>query len=148
MSLGELSRGLHATPLDLAAGFFVPVAIHRSGATVSDSISVVSMVLAVIFMLGVWRLTLRLDMRKETRVGVALALVLSGLLQAFAGYAESTGLLLALAPWWWVEVLAPHGSRRQAARSVRRRPATESPAGSAASSSLSGSAASSWGRPA
>ena len=116
VSLGELFNALHATPLDVSINFFVPIALHRAGVLLIRSVSILSLVLAAVFLAGVWRLTRRVAPEPGLRLPVAVALVMTGALEAFAGYAESTGLLLALAPWWWAELLEPLATRRQAGR--------------------------------
>jgi hypothetical protein len=106
-SVAEWSVRLHASPLDVVIMVFGPIELHRLGLPVSVAVSWVSLALALAFFAGVWRLAGVLSPPVELRVALALALALAGSLEAFAGYAESGGLLLAAGIWWWAELLAP-----------------------------------------
>src|SRR5437660_1461531 len=55
---------------------------------------------------------------RDIRFAVALALALGGVLEAFAGYAESAPLLLAAAAWWWWALARPHTTPGRAATAV------------------------------
>src|SRR5262249_46483874 len=116
--LAEWSRRLHTSPLDLGVNFLIPVGIHRLGPTILYGLSLVSLFAGLAYLAGVWRVSGRLQPAQGTRVALGAALVLSGTLQAFAGYAESAGLLLAAAAWWWAELLAPLDSPGQGARAA------------------------------
>jgi hypothetical protein len=116
VSLAEMFRDLHAPPLDVGVNFLAPIALHRAGLGVTESVSLLSMALGVLYLAGVWRLAGRLAREPRLRPPIALVLALTGALEAFAGYAESTGLILALAPWWWAELLRPITSWRVAVR--------------------------------
>jgi hypothetical protein len=118
VTLGEWSTRLHANPLDIVVDFLGPIGLRRMGASLSQGISLVSVALALIFFAGVWRATGRLGSPPEARLALCAALVLGGTLEAFAGYAESAGLLLATAAWWWAEMLAPLDGTRQALRTA------------------------------
>lgn len=114
----EWSRKLHANPLDFAINFFAPVALTRLGLTVLQAVSLVSLVLALMWFAGLWRLSGRLAVPAPFKLSLCAALALSGALEAFAGYAESSGLLLVAATWWWAELLAPIEDRRAAFRAA------------------------------
>ena len=116
VTLAEWATRLHANPLDVAIDFLVPIGLRRLGATLTQGVSIVSAALALVYFAGAWRLTGRLGLPRETRAASCAALVCAGTLQAFAGYAESAGLLLATAVWWWAEMLAPLDRPRQALR--------------------------------
>ena len=118
VTLAEWATRLHASPLDIAIDFLVPIGLRRLGATVIQGVSMVSAALAIVFFAGAWRLTGRLGLPREARAAACAALVCAGTLQAFAGYAESAGLLLATAVWWWAEMLAPLDRPRQALRTA------------------------------
>jgi hypothetical protein len=118
VTLAEWSTRLHANPLDIVVDFLAPIGLGRLGASLSQGVSLISMALALIFFAGVWRATGRLGAPAEARVALCAALMLGGTLEAFAGYAESAGLLLATAAWWWAEMLAPLDGTRQAARTA------------------------------
>jgi hypothetical protein len=116
VTLSEWATRLHANPLDIAVDFLVPIGLRRAGLSIFESVSVVSAALATLFLAGVWRATGRLGLPEDARVAACGAIALAGTLQAFAGYAESAGLLLAGAAWWWAEMLAPLDRPRQALR--------------------------------
>jgi len=118
VTLAEWATRLHANPLDIAIDFLVPIGLRRLGATITQGVSLVSAALALVFFAGAWRLTGRLGLPREARAASCAALVLAGTLEAFAGYAESAGLLLATAVWWWAEMLAPLDRPRQALRTA------------------------------
>ncbi len=116
-SIEEWSHTLHANPLDILVNFLGPIGLQKTGASVLQGIQTAAFLLALLYLWGAWRLAgvvSRPDARE--RAAVALALVLSGTLQAFAGYAESTGLLLVTAAWWWAEMLRPMAKPRDATR--------------------------------
>ena len=115
---GEWSRKLHANPLDIALNFFATSGLSRLGLTVLQSVSVLSLALALAWFAGLWRLCARLAAPAPLRLSLCAALALTGALEAFAGYAESAALLLAAAAWWWAELLAPIGDRARAARAA------------------------------
>ena len=69
--------------------------------------SAVSLALAVVFFAGLWRVARVLRPAEECEPAFVAVLAATGLLQAFAGYAESAGVLLATAVWWWAMMLAP-----------------------------------------
>ncbi len=116
--VGEWSHKLHANPLDIAINFFAPVALTRLGLTVLQAVSLVSLVLALAWFAGLWRLSGRLAVPAPLKLSLCAALALTGSLEAFAGYAESSGLLLAAAAWWWAELLAPIEGRRAAIKAA------------------------------
>jgi hypothetical protein len=82
------------------------------------AVSCVSLALALIYMAGVWRIAARLAVAAEARATLCAAILMSGTLLAFAGYAESAGLLLAAGAWWWAELLAPLDRPPQAVRAA------------------------------
>ena len=114
----EWSRKLHANPLDIALNFFATVGLSRLGLTVLQSVSVLSLALALAWFAGLWRLCARLGAPAPLRLSLCAALALTGALEAFAGYAESAALLLVAAAWWWVALLAPIGDRARAVRAA------------------------------
>ena len=116
VALLEWSRRLHSAPLDLAVDFLLPVGLVRAGLDVADAVSCVSVLLALAFLAGLARLVVRLDVAPEGRHAVFVAMVLAGTLEAFAGYAEVAGLVLATLAWWWVVLLGPLDSRGRASR--------------------------------
>lgn len=124
VTLAEWQTRLHANPLDIVVDFLAPIGLRRLGASLAQGVSLVSAALALVFFAGAWRVTGRLGLPGGTgggggaRVATCAALILAGTLQAFAGYAESAGLLLASAVWWWAEMLAPLDRPRQALRTA------------------------------
>ncbi len=114
VTLAEWATRLHANPLDIVIDFLLPIGLRRLGASLYQSVSLVSAALAVAFFAGVWRVTGRLGLPSEARIASCAAIACAGTLQAFAGYAESAGLLLASAVWWWAEMMAPLDRPRQA----------------------------------
>jgi hypothetical protein len=117
-ALPEWATRLHANPLDIAIDFLVPIGLRRLGATITQAVSIVSTALAIAYLAGAWRLTGRLALSPGTRVAACAALVGAGTLEAFAGYAESAGLLLVTAMWCWAEMLAPLDRPAQAWRTA------------------------------
>jgi hypothetical protein len=116
ISFVEWAQRLHTNFLDFVFNFLVPIGAQRLLPSVLDGVSVASLLLAAAFFAGVWRLSSRLGAPPAAQLALCAALVLAGTLELFAGYAESTGLLLAAATWWWAEALAPLDSLRPAAR--------------------------------
>jgi hypothetical protein len=114
VTLAEWATRLHANPLDIVVDFLLPIGLRRLGASLTQGVSLVSAALALVFFAGAWRATGRLGLSAAARVATCAALVLAGTLQAFAGYAESAGLLLACAMWWWAEMMSPLDRPRQA----------------------------------
>jgi hypothetical protein len=115
-NLREWSRRLHANPLDIVVDFLVPIGLGRLGLSITRGVSAVSSLLALLYLIGLWRLAGRLGVAPAQRLALTIALGLAGTIQVFAGYSESTGLLLATVTWWWAEMLAPLDTRRQAWR--------------------------------
>ncbi len=113
---GEWANRLHANPLDIVVNLMAPAALQRAGCTLRDAVSAVCAALALLYFAGLWRITARLGVTPGSRLPIALALGLTGVLEAFAGYAESAGLLAAATAWWWAEALAPLSGTRQALR--------------------------------
>lgn len=120
-----LPAELHANPLDLLVNALATTGLVRLGLESRAAIGVISFVLACVFFAGVWRLTAALvpappvarsARHHDTRARVAFAALLAatGSLEAFAGTAESAGLLLATAVWWWVAMLRPLDRPRRA----------------------------------
>ena len=118
VSLNEWSTRMHANPLDIVVNFLGPIGGRRLGLSISQSVSLFSLLLALVFFTGVWRISGRLGAPAGLRIAVCAALALAGTLEVFAGYAESSGLLLATAAWWWSEMLAPLAGRAQAFRTA------------------------------
>ena len=113
---GEWASRLHANPLDIVVNLMAPVALQRAGWPLRDAVSTLCAALALLYFAGLWRVTGRLGVATGLRLPIGLALGLTGVLEAFAGYAESAGLLAATTAWWWAEALAPLSGTRQALR--------------------------------
>jgi hypothetical protein len=118
VTFAEWSTRLHANPLDIVVDFLAPIGLQRLGASLFQGVSLVSAALALVFFAAVWRAVGRLGAPPEARVALCAALAVGGTLEVFAGYAESAGLLLATAAWWWAEMLAPLDGTRQAAHTA------------------------------
>jgi len=118
VTLAEWATRLHASPLDIVIDFLVPIGLRRLGASLTQGVSLVSATLALAFFAGVWRVTGRLGLPNGARLASCAAIAFAGTLQAFAGYAESAGLLLASAVWWWAEMMAPLERPGQALRTA------------------------------
>lgn len=116
VTLREWSKELHANPLDIAVNVLGPIGLHRLGVPFAAAVSVVTLLLGLAFFGGAWRLTGRLGGPPALRVPLTAALVIAGSLEVFAGYSESTGLLLACGVWWWAEMLGPLDRRGAALR--------------------------------
>ncbi len=117
--LSALASILHAAPLDLAVNVWLPLAPRRGvRASAADAVSVVCALELLVFSSGVWRLTRRITGGGDpvTRVLLAAVLCMGGSLEVYAGYAESAGLVLAIAPWWCDALLAPLARPRDAWR--------------------------------
>jgi hypothetical protein len=98
---------LHANPLDLAVNVAGPLALGAAGLPMGAALSTVSLLLALAHLGGAFRLAGRLGVPVALQGPLALALATSGVLEAFAGYADSAGLVAAAAMWWWAGMLAP-----------------------------------------
>ena len=109
---------LHAHPLDILVNVLCVTALTRSGVSVIQAVSIVSWLLGALFLAGCWRLAGRSSPDRATRWGLTAAIALSGVLVAFAGYAESAGLVAVATVWWWAEFLAPLATRGQAWRTA------------------------------
>jgi hypothetical protein len=107
LALRERAQEFHAQPLDLALDLMGPTALARRGWSAPDAVSVVSLGLAAVFFAGLWRLARVMRPAPDCEPAFIAVLAGTGLLQAFAGYAESTAVLLATAVWWWAVTLAP-----------------------------------------
>lgn len=105
--LAEWASGLHAQPLDLLVAVPLTAAISHAMPSVEIALSLVSLVLALGYLGGLWAAVRALTPDASARVPLWLAVTLAGTLLAFAGYPESAGLLLAAAAWWWAALLAP-----------------------------------------
>lgn len=113
---GSWRAQLHANPLDIIVDILGVAALQGAGLSVIQAVSLVSWILAVLFLAGCWRLAGRLSPDAGARWGLTAALALSGTLVAFAGYAESAGLVAVTTVWWWAEALAPLSTGAQAWR--------------------------------
>ena len=109
---------LLVSPLDFALDVWGATLVHGLGIRLPVSISILGLALGLAYLGGAWRLSGRLGGASELRIALALALSLTGTLEAFAGYAEVAGLVAAASIWWWAELLAPMRSRGQALRSA------------------------------
>lgn len=118
MDLGEWARQIHAQPLDLVVNYLLPIAWARTGQTVIQSVQLASLLQGLAFAWVIWLVSARLAPPAGARVLVCLALALSGVLEAFAGYAESAGVVLVAGAWWWCEMLAPLDRRSRVVRLV------------------------------
>jgi hypothetical protein len=118
VTMTEWSTRLHANPFDILIDFLVPIGLRRLGLPLVGAVSAVTAVLALVYLAGLWRIIGRLNVAREARVPLWGAMVLSGALLAFAGYAESAGLLLAAAAWWWSEMMSPLDRPHQAWRTA------------------------------
>lgn len=116
LALGEWARQIHAQPLDLVVNCLLPVAWVRSGHTVIQSVQLVSLLQGLAFMWVIWQVSARLSPPTGARVLVCVALAMSGVLEVFAGYAESAGVVLVAGAWWWCEMLAPLNRRSRVVR--------------------------------
>jgi len=118
VTMTEWSTRLHANPFDILIDFLAPIGLRRLGLPLVGAVSAVTAALALVYLAGLWRITGRLKVAREVRVPLWGAMVLSGALLAFAGYAESAGLLLAAAAWWWSEMMSPLDRPHQAWRTA------------------------------
>jgi hypothetical protein len=109
---------LHANPLDIVVDILGVAGLQALGVPVLTAVSIVSWTLAILFFALAYRLAGRLSSDPAARVGLTAALALSGVVVAFAGYAESAGLVAVTTIWWWAEALAPLDTRAQAWRTV------------------------------
>lgn len=116
MDLGEWARQIHAQPFDLVVNCLLPVAWVRAGHTVIQSVQLASLLQGFAFVWVIWQVSARLAPPAGARVLVCLALAMSGVLEAFAGYAESAGVVLVAGAWWWCEMLAPLDRRSRVVR--------------------------------
>lgn len=109
-----LGRQLHAQPLDNVLNVSGVLLLARAGVPLEVAIAVASLVLALVYFAGAGRLVSRLA-PAGGREPLLVAFVLAGTLEAFAGYAESGGIVLAAGVWWWALMLEPLPDRRRAA---------------------------------
>ena len=109
---------LHANPLDIVVDILGVAGLQALGVPVLTAVSIVSWTLAILFFALAYRLAGRLSSDPAARVGLTAALALSGVVVAFAGYAESAGLVAVTTIWWWAEALALLDTRAQAWRTV------------------------------
>jgi hypothetical protein len=116
--LSDWAARIHAAPLDAAVNVLGVVVLRGLGLEPRDAVSVLAALLALGFAIGMGRVAERLDPPKELRLALTIALSLTGMLEAFAGYAESAGLVAAIAVWWWAQMLAPLRRPRDAVKLV------------------------------
>ncbi|HYM79922.1 MAG TPA: hypothetical protein VEY91_00770 [Candidatus Limnocylindria bacterium] len=116
VAFGDWVVRLHASPLDVAVNVLLPIQLHRLGLPIRDVISLVGALLGFVYFASWWRAVPRLGAPPDTRVPFALALALTGTLEAFAGYAESAALVAAAGAWWWSELIGPLARPRHAVR--------------------------------
>jgi len=107
---------LHTQPLDSLVNVYGVCFLAAHGLKPEKAGSLVSFLLAALYIAGVARLARVLTRGVEDRAILCTALVLGGTLQAFAGYAESAGLMLVAAVWWWAALLVPVDGRAPALR--------------------------------
>lgn len=113
--LSAWARQIHAQPVDLAMNLLLPVRLLQSTNSIATTVSIVSWLLAVPALACAWAIARRLDAGRDATWGLWLALVAWGGLQAYAGYAESAGLTLLTALAWWLAMLRPVATPRDAA---------------------------------
>jgi len=101
------SQTLHASPLDLLVDVVPAVRLHEQGARIADAVAWTGIALALVYLVLAWRLARRLLPGSDVAAPLALAIVLTGTLEAFAGYADSAGLVAVVAIGWWTEILSP-----------------------------------------
>ena len=109
---------LHAAPLDMAFDVLPPLLLHTQGLTVANSVAWVDAGLALAYMALAWRLASRLAPEAGLIGPLAFAVVLTGVLEAFAGYADSAGLIALAAMGWWAEIMPPLERPAQAWRAT------------------------------
>lgn len=114
--LAGWARQLHAQPLDLVVNLLLPSRLYASSGSMALAVSVASLLLALGAFAAAWSLASRLDGGRGTAWGLWLALLAWGGMQAFAGYAEAAGIVIATLLACWAAALAPLGSRGAAAR--------------------------------
>lgn len=114
--LAHAANTLHAAPLDLLLNVIPAVALHGLGMRISTAVAWVGAVQALLFMALAWKLARHLAPGPSLLGPLALAIVLTGVLEAFAGYADSASLVALVALGWWSEILVPLDRRAQAWR--------------------------------
>lgn len=114
--LAGWARQLHAQPLDLLVNLLLPSRVYASTGSLPLAVSGTSLLLALAAFAAAWALASRLDAGRGSAWGLWLALVAWGGLQAFAGYAESAGLVIATLLACWAAALAPLAGRGAAVR--------------------------------
>ncbi len=107
---------LHANPLDIAVEILGVLSLQRLGLSLFQAVAMISFALVLAYGAGCWRLAGRLGAAPALRLALALALAMTGTLEAFAGYAEAAGVVAVAAVWWWAEMLAPLEGAAQAWR--------------------------------
>lgn len=113
-SLAGWARQLHAQPLDLALGLLLPGRLATWTDSPALAFSLVSCLLALVYLAGAWRLAARLVPEPAATWGLWLALIAWGGIEAYAGYAESAGVSLAAAVWFWAAMFTPLSRTRVA----------------------------------
>lgn len=113
--LREWARQLHAQPLDLVLQLLLTSRVYASTGSMAVAVSLTSLVLALAAFGAAWRVATRLDAVRGAAWGLWLALLMWGGLQAFAGYAESAGLVIASLLACAAVMLSPLATRRDAA---------------------------------
>jgi hypothetical protein len=107
LPFAELTWRVHMAPLDALLEVSLPLALARFGVPPREAISALSLLLFLVFAGGLARALASPPAVRGLRAPLAAAVLLSGTIEAFAGYPESAGLLLAAAAWWWAALLAP-----------------------------------------
>ncbi|HVP14820.1 MAG TPA: hypothetical protein VMS88_04710, partial [Terriglobales bacterium] len=110
MSFGDLTWRLHMHPLDGLLETWIPLALVRHGMSPRAALSAVSLALFLLFAAGIGPALGASPAGHEPRarrLALVAAVLLAGTLEVFAGYAESTGLVLAAGIWWIAALRAP-----------------------------------------
>jgi hypothetical protein len=107
LTFSELTWRVHGHPLDVVLGVWLPLTLARLGVPPRETISAVSLALLLIFAGGLARGLATRPTAPGLHAPLVAAVLLAGTIEAFAGYAESAGLLFAVAAWWWAALLAP-----------------------------------------
>lgn len=115
-SFAEFGRLMHAQPLDDVLGVWGPALLARRGVSPTVTLSVVGATLAL-----AWFTIAHLTVRRllpSAPSALAVALVMGGALEVFAGYAESGSVILVFGGLWWWSLTATMHSRRRALLAV------------------------------
>lgn len=112
--LSEWARQLHAQPLDLGLNLLLTSRVLVSTGSMAIAVSTTSLLLLLIACAAAWAIAQQLDGRRRTAWALWFMLVCTGGLQAYAGYAESAGIVAASLLVCAVVMLAPISNTRAA----------------------------------